>query len=60
LETTEREVVLKDAPRKTIRIPVPEVDERVPEGRSLMHESLLRDMTAQQAADLSEFQARQR
>ena len=52
-----REVALKDAQGKTIRCPATEVERLVPQSRSLMPELLLRDLTAQQVADLLEFMA---
>ena len=50
-------VALKDAQGKTIRVPRAEVESLVPQSRSLMPELLLRDLTAQQVADLLEFMA---
>jgi putative heme-binding domain-containing protein len=50
-------VVLKDAQGKTVRLASGEVERMVPQSRSLMPELLLRDMTAQQVADLLEFLA---
>ena len=50
-----REVVLKDAQGKTVRVPGGEVERLVPQARSLMPELLLRDLTAQQVADLLEY-----
>jgi putative heme-binding domain-containing protein len=55
VEKTDRAVVLKDAQGKTIKVPTTEVEQLVPQSRSLMPELLLRDMTAQQVADLLEF-----
>ena len=49
--------MLKDAQGKTIKIPGTEIDRLVPQPRSLMPEQLLRDLTAQQVADLLEFLA---
>jgi uncharacterized repeat protein (TIGR03806 family) len=49
------EVVLKDAQNKEIRIPAEQIEQLVPQGRSLMPELLLRDMTAQQVADLLRY-----
>jgi putative heme-binding domain-containing protein len=57
VERSEREVALKDAQGKTIRVKSTEVDQLVPQSRSLMPELLLRDLTAQQVADLLEFLA---
>jgi uncharacterized repeat protein (TIGR03806 family) len=54
---TDREVVLKDARNETVRVPVAEVERIEPAPTSLMPESLLRDLTAQQAADLLDFLA---
>lgn len=55
IEKTEREVILKDAQNKQIRIPADEIELFAPQQKSLMPDSLLRDMTAQEAADLLEF-----
>ena len=55
VEKNGREVVLKDAQGKTVRIPGGEVEHLVPQSRSLMPELLLRDLTAQQVADLLEY-----
>lgn len=52
ISKTEDEVLLRDAQNKDIRIPVPQIEELVPQQQSLMPELLLRDMTAQQVADL--------
>ena len=48
-------MVLKDAENKEVRIPAGKVTSLVPQKKSLMPEQLLRDLTAQQAADLLEF-----
>jgi putative heme-binding domain-containing protein len=48
----ETEVVLKDAQNKRICIPQKMIEQLVPQRLSLMPELLLRDMTAQQVADL--------
>lgn len=55
LERNDREVVLKNAQNKEIRIPVAEVETLVSQQKSLMPELLLRDLTPQQAADLLAF-----
>lgn len=57
VEKTPREVVLKDARNETIKVPAADVELLVAQPRSLMPDLLLRDMTAQQAADLLEFLA---
>jgi uncharacterized repeat protein (TIGR03806 family) len=54
-EKNGREVVLKDAQGKMVHIPGNEVEHLVPQSRSLMPELLLRDLTAQQVADLLEY-----
>jgi putative heme-binding domain-containing protein len=54
-ERTDAEVVLKDTPTHSVRIPAGQVERMAPQARSLMPELLLRDLTAQQAADLLEF-----
>ena len=46
------EVVLKDARNKVIRIPAQRIEQLVPQRKSLMPELLVREMTAQQVADL--------
>jgi len=50
-------VVLKDNQGKTVRVPAGDVERLVPQSRSLMPDLLLRDLTAQQVADLLEFLA---
>jgi putative heme-binding domain-containing protein len=55
VEKTTREVVLKDAKNQPVRIPVTDVERLVPQTKSLMPDLLLRELTAQQAADLLEF-----
>jgi uncharacterized repeat protein (TIGR03806 family) len=55
VEKNAREVVLKDAQGKLQRVPGSEVEQLVPQSRSLMPELLLRDLTAQQVADLLEY-----
>jgi putative heme-binding domain-containing protein len=51
------EVVLKCVGDKEIHVPAGDVQTIVPQKASLMPELLLRDLTAQQAADLVEFLA---
>jgi putative heme-binding domain-containing protein len=51
----ENEVVLKDAEDKVIRIPAKQIEQLVPQRQSLMPDLLLRDLTAQQVADLLEY-----
>jgi hypothetical protein len=55
---TEREVVLRTAADKEIRIPARRVVSLQPTRISLMPDQLLRDLTLEQAADLLEFLAR--
>lgn len=55
LERTAREVVLRDAKGQTTHVPGADVERIVPQTRSLMPELLLRDLTAQQVADLLEY-----
>ena len=58
VEKTERDVVLNtlEAGRTNlVRVPVEDVDELEMQSKSLMPERQLRDLTAQQAADLLEF-----
>lgn len=55
VEKNEREVVVKDAQNKQVRVPAAEIELLAPQQKSLMPDALLRDMTAQEAADLIEF-----
>jgi uncharacterized repeat protein (TIGR03806 family) len=48
----ESEVVLKDAQDKVTRISLKQIEQLVPQRQSLMPDLLVRDMTAQQVADL--------
>jgi putative heme-binding domain-containing protein len=48
-------VVLKDANNKRIEVPARDVEQLVPQQASLMPELLLRDLTAEQVADLTAF-----
>lgn len=50
-------VVLKDAQGKTFKVRSDDVERIVHQSRSLMPDLLLRDLTAQQVADLLEFLA---
>jgi len=52
VERNDREVILKNAQNKEVRIPAGEVESLVSQQKSLMPELLLRDLTPQQAADL--------
>jgi len=52
---TDTEVVLKVAGDKEVRVPAAKVERLAPQSKSLMPELLLRDLTAEQAADLLEF-----
>jgi putative heme-binding domain-containing protein len=45
-------IILKDAQNKLIELPASEVESLLPQAKSLMPELLLRDLTAQQVADL--------
>jgi putative heme-binding domain-containing protein len=54
-QRTDKEVVLRDAANKETRIPADQVASVVRQKNSLMPEQLLRDLTAEQAADLLEF-----
>jgi putative heme-binding domain-containing protein len=47
-----KEVTLKEAQDRIVRVPAGEVELLVPQPQSLMPELLLRDMTAQEVADL--------
>lgn len=55
LERNEREVILKNAQNKEIRVSAGDVESIVSQQKSLMPELLLRDLTPQQAADLLAF-----
>ena len=55
LKKDDSEVVLKDAQDKEIRIPAKAIERLVPMRQSLMPDLLLRDMTAEQVADLLAF-----
>jgi putative heme-binding domain-containing protein len=52
IKKDDREVVLKDAQDKELRIPAQEIERLVPTTQSLMPDLLLRDMAAEQVADL--------
>jgi putative heme-binding domain-containing protein len=56
-DKTPAEVVLRSAADKETRIPTAKVETMVPQKNSIMPEQLLRDLTAQQVADLLEFLA---
>jgi len=56
-ERNDKEVVLKQADGKEVRIPAAEIERQAPQQKSLMPELLLRDMTAAQVADMLEFLA---
>ncbi len=56
-EKNDKLVVLKAAGDKETRVPAAKVAALVPQQKSLMPELLLRDLTAEQAADLLEFLA---
>ncbi len=51
----EREIVLRDAEAKEHRLALDTIDRDLPAPQSLMPEGLLRDLTAQEAADLVEY-----
>ena len=55
LEQTEGVLVLRDAQNRATRIAATEIERQATQPASLMPEGLLRDLTAQQAADLLEF-----
>ena len=52
VEKNDKEVVLKDSKRQLLRLPVSDVEGMYPQQKSLMPELLLRDMSAEQVADL--------
>ncbi len=53
----EKEVVVRDAQNKEIRIAADQITTIAPQNKSLMPEQLLRDLTAQQVADLLAYLA---
>ncbi|MEZ6129889.1 MAG: PQQ-dependent sugar dehydrogenase [Planctomycetaceae bacterium] len=55
LTRNDREVVLKTAQNKEVRVPAENVEELVSQQKSLMPDLLLRDMTPEQVADLLAF-----
>ncbi|MCA9011376.1 MAG: PQQ-dependent sugar dehydrogenase, partial [Planctomycetaceae bacterium] len=55
LEKAESEVVLKDAQNNQHRLATGDIEQLVPQRQSLMPDLLVRDMTAQQVADLLEY-----
>ncbi|MGE3819932.1 MAG: PQQ-dependent sugar dehydrogenase [Isosphaeraceae bacterium] len=55
VEKDDREVALRDAQNKVLRLPTSNVEHLVTQPQSLMPELLLRDMTARQVADLLEY-----
>lgn len=59
-EQNETEIVLKDATNTPIRVLRSEVEQFVPQQQSLMPDLLLKDLTAQEVADLLEFLAQLR
>ena len=52
VEKTEREVVLKDAQKQLIRIPADKLESLTAQSKSIMPDLVLRNVTAQDAADL--------
>lgn len=50
-----QEVVLKDAKNQEVRVPMADIERLQPSKTSLMPDNLLKDLTAQEAADLLEF-----
>ncbi|MFP6613097.1 MAG: c-type cytochrome, partial [Pirellulales bacterium] len=57
VEKTAKEVVLRDTKGEVIRVPATQVEHMTPQLQSIMPDLLLRDMTAQQVADLIAFLA---
>ena len=55
VEKTGKQVVLKDARGELVRIPIAEVTDMVKSDKSVMPDLVLRDVTAQDAADLLAF-----
>ncbi len=54
------EVVLRDNQNKEVRIAVSDIEEQGPRPGSIMPDGLLRDLTAQQAADLLKYLSEQK
>jgi uncharacterized repeat protein (TIGR03806 family) len=54
-EKNEQQIVLKDAKGKLLVLAADDVEQIVPQQQSMMPDLLLRDMTAQQVSDLTEF-----
>lgn len=52
LEKNEREVLLKNARGQVVHVDLDNIEQLAPQGQSLMPDLLVRDMTAQQVADL--------
>jgi len=57
VEQTPGLLVLRDAQNQTTRIAATEIERQATQPTSLMPEGLLRDLTAQQSADLLEYLA---
>jgi putative heme-binding domain-containing protein len=57
VKKTDKEVILRNAGDKETRIPVKRIEHLTPQKVSLMPEQLLRDLTAEQAADLVDYLA---
>jgi putative heme-binding domain-containing protein len=55
VERNDKVVVLKDAKNQPQSIPAGDIEGMFPQTKSFMPEMLLRDFTAQQAADLLEY-----
>ncbi len=55
VERNDQQVILRNAQNKEVRVPVKDVEVLVSQQKSLMPDLLLRDMTAQEAADLVAF-----
>lgn len=57
VEKNDQQVVLKDAKSELVRVPAAEIEALAPQQKSLMPELVLRDVTAQDAADLLAYLA---
>ncbi|MCH7729187.1 MAG: hypothetical protein IH991_22305 [Planctomycetes bacterium] len=55
IEKTDKEVVLKNAKNELVRIAADEIDQMRPQRKSMMPDLLLRELTAQQVADLLSY-----
>jgi putative heme-binding domain-containing protein len=55
VERTEKEITVRDSQARDTKVPLTKVLSQIPSKKSLMPDQLLRDLTAEQAADLLAF-----